>query len=102
MSSFEDVIFGRSTQPRVTPTPPAEGRVLSVANDGMRFTIPTWDSGRHVFGPAPWPATVVVEHTSADDTHTHEVVQPKPGDRCLVVFVGIGIKNPWVIGWWPA
>lgn len=93
----------------------AEGRVEAVTARGMTFTIPGWDGGRHVFGPAPWPVGRVqpAEHshpvtapdgstsTAGATTHTHASTVPTRGARCLVMFLGSGVENPWVIGWWP-
>jgi hypothetical protein len=25
---------------------------------------------------------------------------PRVGDRCLVVFAGTGIGDPWLVAWW--
>jgi len=93
-----DLFAGRSTR-RTQPSSPqiVEGLIKSVTADGAYFTVPTWDNGKHVFGPAPWPKSAV-EVTSA---HDHEATTPPAGSRCLVVFAGTGIESPWVIGWWP-
>lgn len=75
-----------------------EARVHDVSSTGMRFTIPSWDGGKHVFGPAPWPMSRVQPY----DTHDHAETVPTAGSRALVLFLGDGISNPWVIGVWPA
>lgn len=94
----------------------AEGRVEEITSRGMTFTIPGWDGGRHVFGPAPWPASRVqpADHghsvtlsdgsstTAASTQHDHAETIPTRGARCLVMFLGSGVESPWVIGWWPA
>lgn len=57
----ESVLLGR--RPNVKPTPGAatfiEGVVDSVTAEGMFFTIPGWDNGKHIFGPCPWPMSRV-------------------------------------------
>lgn len=65
-----------------------EGECLSITSDGMYFKVPEWDGGRHSFGPAPWPKTALAE-------------QPVAGVRVLVLFLGGGVGNPWVLSWWP-
>lgn len=91
-----------------------EGVVHSVVAAGLRFTVPDWDGGIHVFGPAPWPRSLVEPtalvtqsagdpaHTHADEAHDHVGSTPVVGDRCAVLFIGNGIDNPWVVGFWPA
>lgn len=75
-----------------------EGSVVSITAAGLTFRVKEWDGGKHVFGPAPWPMSRV-ESASA---HDHAETKPSAGDRCLVLFLGSGISNPWVIGVWPA
>lgn len=76
----------------------AEGSVVAVTPAGMTFRVKDWDGGKHVFGPAPWPMSRV-ESASA---HDHAETVPAAGSRVLVLFLGDGISNPWVIGVWPA
>lgn len=92
--------FGPPPRTEVTAV---EGVVHSITASGMRFTVPDWDGGTHVFGPAPWPRSLI-EPTSVGDhgVHDHEGSPPVTGDRCAVIFIGNGIDNPWVIGFWPA
>lgn len=86
----------------------AEGRVLDITAAGMRFTVPDWDGGKHVFGPAPWPMSRVepVDHThplgGSSASHDHPETVPARGARALVLFLGEGIERPWVLNWWPA
>lgn len=92
-----------------------EGVVDAVTAAGMTFTVPGWDGGRHLFGPAPWPVSRVeptdhghrVSHTmgggdAATMRHDHVETVPARGARCLVLFLGAGVEKPWVLGWWPA
>lgn len=92
-----------------------EGVVYDVTAEGMRFTVPSWDNGKHVFGPAPWPVTrmepsahvhsVTLDTGSVETsstTHSHGESVPNRGARALVLFLGGGIENPWVVGWWAA
>lgn len=62
-----------------------EGEYHSVNASGLFFTVSSWDDGKHVFGPAPWRGGVA----------------PTAGSRVLVVFVGVGVGSPWVLGLWP-
>lgn len=84
MGAIEDVIMGvrQQTSPEAE-SPFSEGVIRTIEDDGVTFTMPAWDEGRHVFGPAPYPLDMLV----------------MAGDRCLVVFTENG---PWVIGVWPA
>lgn len=75
-----------------------EGTVVAVTPAGMTFRVKSWDGGKHVFGPAPWPMSRV----ESSGGHDHAETLPAAGARCLVLFLGDGISNPWVIGVWPA
>jgi hypothetical protein len=82
-----------------------EGRVHSVTVAGMFFTVPTWDKGKHRFGPAPWPAATTDAGTYAPVPHSHTLLIPPAGARCLILFApsdGGEIGNPWCLAWWPA
>lgn len=107
-----------------------EGRVHGVTTAGVTFTVPTWDDGKHVFGPAPLAAAAIpvgahiheaeTSHTHLStigeiefdtevaSTHTHGIdhrhpaALPRPGHRCLVLLLGTGVDRPWVVGWWPS
>lgn len=74
-----------------------EAEVFDVVPAGMRFTIPDWDGGKHVFGPAPWPMSRV----ETAQLHDHSETVPAKGSRVLVLFLGDGVDRPWVIGVWP-
>jgi hypothetical protein len=81
-----------------------EGEVYDVSSAGMRFTVPAWDGGKYLFGPAPWPLSQVEPINDGGDgaaTHDHAGTSPARGARCLVFFVGGGIDRPWVLGVWP-
>jgi hypothetical protein len=58
---LESVLLG--VRPNVRPDPGGatftEGEVDHVDADGMYFTIPSWDKGKFLFGPAPWPMSRV-------------------------------------------
>jgi hypothetical protein len=111
-SALERAMLGRDTsEPEAHPSGAVvEGKVRAVSADGLTFTVPDWDDGKYVFGPAPFIRLVALTTTPtavADHgVHTHDVApapnQPNAGDRCLVMFEGEGVSNPWVIGWWPA
>lgn len=111
MGKFEDVVLGHDPSPRVDEqNQMVEGKIKRITAQGIYFTIKDWDNSKHEFGPAPYTWS---RHTTVTDTgsyapvlHTHVVPipadGPAAGDRCLVVFVGGGVEDPWVIGWWPA
>lgn len=63
-----------------------EGVVKDVSSAGATFTVPSWDAGKHVFGPAPHPPGPA----------------PTGGMRCLVVFPDGTVERPWLVGVWPA
>lgn len=112
MGKAEDVIFGRRMDPSHEPQSGAvEGQVVAISAAGMTFTIKSWDGGKHLFGPAPWPKDRLIDFASDTGNlviggtpypHTHHATAvetvPVKGDRCLVIFTDDG---PWVIGWWP-
>lgn len=102
MSNIDDVILNRRT--RGMPTNNfVEGKIRSITAEGILFTVPAWDNEMHVFGPAPWTRyRYRVEDTATGDhgLHTHEITDPPVGARCVVVFIGTGVSNPWVLGWW--
>lgn len=77
-----------------------EGEVYDVTPAGMRFTIKSWDGGKHVFGPAPWPMSRVEAASDGGPLHDHAETVPAPGARCLVLFLGGGVDRPWVLGVW--
>ena len=78
----------------------AEGVVKKVTPDGAVFTIPDWDDGKHLFGPAPWPMSRVEPADVGGTLHDHTATEPPAGSRCLVLFVGAGVDRPWILGWW--
>lgn len=92
---------GRPVRKRAQFPSPVEGRVNTVTPQGVKFTIPDFDGGKHVFGPAPY-TLAAVDPAAGPDVHDHAGTAPPVGSRCLVVFVGLGIDRPWVLAWWPA
>ena len=64
-----------------------EGVVVDASNleTGLEVVTPGWDSSRHAWGPAPWPA--------APDR------PPENGDGVLLALVEQ--SRPWVVSWWP-
>lgn len=104
LQAFRDAL----ASPR-TPSPQAaarfvEGEAYDVGPKGMRFTVEDWDGGKHVFGPAPWAMSRVepAPQDYAGGTHDHVETAPTRGDRVLVLFLGDGIDQSWILGWWPA
>ena len=102
-----EVMGGRGTPRKgpVGPAAPVEGVVKAYsAALGVSFTVPDWDGGTHVFGPAPWhrgaAAPTDADGGGTEGPHVHAAAAPVPGQRCLVVFVGSGIERPWVVAWY--
>lgn len=101
MSKMEKVILGAQARQSGDEDVDqfAEGIIKAVKPEGATFTIPDWDNGKHVFGPAPWPRSLAKPIVGGDG-HTHETSEPPVGSRCLVLFVGAGVDRPWILGWW--
>ena len=59
-----------------------EAEVHHVGVDGLYFTVKSWDAGKHVFGPAAWPAGSAA---------------PAQGTPALVLFTGSGVEKPWIL-----
>lgn len=76
--NYEAFLKTARSQPAASRSSVVEGVCRNVTVEGMYFTVPGWDDGRHVFGPAPWTG----------DTAT--------GDTVLVVFPSEG-SGVWVI-----
>lgn len=102
MNKMEQVIMGGlARDPQEEMDQFVEGKIKSITSDGAMFTVPDWDGGTHVFGPAPWPVSRVEPAAVADlGLHDHDGTKPPAGSRCLVVFVGTGVDRPWILGWW--
>lgn len=79
-------------EPRFQDVPQA-GKVLSCTAAGVRVELD--GSPGIAFGPAPW-------NLGSYDTPALALTggfHPRVGDRCLVVFAGIGVAAPWVVSW---
>jgi hypothetical protein len=62
---------------------PQEGTILPGASIGSaRVLVPAF-SQTLALGPAPLPFGLDVA--------------PAPGTRCLVLFVGVGVGDPWIV-----
>lgn len=86
---FEKLVPGRQRPANVRIPKIIIGRVLGVTPAGLRFTIPSWDGGRHAWGPCPWPSW--------------SQVAPTPGDRCFIIFIREREgETPVCVGWEPA
>jgi hypothetical protein len=92
-----DVMLGRQADPddpEDSSPRMFEGKVIGVDADGVRFTIPVWDGGKHEFGPVPYPVW-----TDAG----RALLGPQKDNTCLVVFLGnnsdVDSQTPWVLGW---
>lgn len=77
--SFEAFLKAAQKQPSSSRSPFVEGKCRNTTVDGVYFTVPSWDEGRHVFGPAPWASDIA------------------PGDKVLVAFPSEGIDDTWVV-----
>lgn len=75
----------------------------------MFFTVNTWDGGKYVFGPAPWPKPLKHQHRyiipggygiTLYPREFDDIVLPPIGARVLVLFLGPGVDRPWVLGLW--
>jgi hypothetical protein len=88
---------------------PQIGTVVSATATTVMFTIATYHP--HVaLGPAPYPrparhsVTLTASAGSiSPGTHTHDVGPPPVGTTCLVMFVGAGADQPYVVAFygWP-
>jgi hypothetical protein len=87
MQAFGQLLTGKQhRRPKRQIEGPQEGRIISVDEDAATavFVIKDFDDETHRLGPAPFGRT---------DT------PPQVGDKCLAVFVGLGIDRPWLIAW---
>lgn len=57
-------------------------------------------------GPCAWSRPLAAHsHTDPDgETGIYSPPDPAAGTRCLLLFAGDGISDPWVVAWdgWPA
>ncbi len=82
-ANWQRMVF-RTRVPVVTIDGPQEGRILAGATTtSARVTIPAYSTAV-AFGPCPLPPGL----TEA----------PAAGTRCLILFVGAGTGNPWIVG----
>lgn len=93
-SQFTPGIFpGQHDEPRLQDVPQV-GTVRGVSAKGAVVEI---DGQRGVtYGPAPWSlgsySTAALAITGGFYPHT--------GDRCLIVFAGVGVETPILLAWW--
>ena len=90
MGVQDDIMSVIAGPSRTQPKPPqaqgaVEGVIISVSSRGAIFTIPDYDNGVFRYGPAKW---------------CNGGAPPAVGADCLVLFVGVGINNPWILAWW--
>lgn len=87
------VLPGDRTRPAIEDTP-QQGTVIAVTSAGARVEVTGIRT--QVCGPMPWSL-------GAYDTPALAIsggFAPRVGDRCLVVFAGAGIGDPWLVAWW--
>jgi hypothetical protein len=57
-------------------------------------------------GPCAWGHPAAHNHTDpgGGNTGTTTPADPAAGTRCLILFAGPGVTDPWVVAWsgWPA
>lgn len=56
-------------------------------------------------GPCFWSRPAAHSHSDPDGaTGTYNPADPAAGTRCLVLFAGAGVTDPWVVAFdrWPA
>ena len=103
MGKLDDIFFGKSYDGDDDGAAIfAEGKVKSITDKGITFTVPTFDDSAYVWGPSPYGSWVAQPALSGAEEHTHTMVGPQVGDRCLVLFPTGTTIDPWVIGWWPS
>lgn len=106
MSRLEDIFLGKPFDGEDKGEAEfAEGKITSISLAGIMFTIPTYDESKYVWGPAPYPAWMdkpTNDGGTGASAHTHVMVGPQVGDRCLILFPTGTTIDPWVIGWWPS
>jgi hypothetical protein len=88
---------------------PQIGTVVSATATTVMFTIAAYH--QHLaLGPAPYPRPARHSVTLAVSTgsitpasHTHDVGLPPVGTSCLVLFIGAGADEPYVVAFygWP-
>lgn len=103
MSSVESIVLGKRTAPPQFDGP-QPATVLKVIGSDLYVELEAVD-GLEV-GPCAWSRPAGHFHTNPEggSTGTVSASTPPAGTRCLVVFAGAGVTDPWVIGWdgWPS
>lgn len=89
--SISDLLLGRTPgdEDNSDQATFAEGRISSFSEAGAMYTVPSWDDGKFIFGPSPYPTGATIE----------------VGFRCLIlvpVSDGESVVEPWIIGVWPS
>lgn len=87
------VLPGARTAPPVQDSP-QQATVLSVSTKGVVFVLDATPG--HSYGPAPWCLGSAATPAAAIAAG----FVPLAGDRCLVLFTGLGLAAPWVAAWW--
>lgn len=75
---------------------PQTGRVKAVSAAGAMVVIDAMPDV--TYGPCPWG---LGSYDTPSDAVTAGFA-PRPGDRALIVFAGIGVQTPVVVSWWRA
>lgn len=87
------VLPGQHDEPRFQDAPQV-GRVVAVSAKGATVEL---DGQRGwQYGPAPWSL-------GSYDSFALALAAgygPRPGDRALVLFAGVGVETPVVTAWW--
>lgn len=112
MQDFAGALLQTELLNKRIPTPVFEGaqvgKVVSATASTVTFTIPAFDK-QAKFGPAPYPrpAQHQVNLSGASlspNPHSHDPGLPPRGTTCLVVFIGPGVDQPYVLAFygWPS
>jgi hypothetical protein len=79
-----------------------EGRIEKIDDDGLYYTVPSWDDAQYLFGPSPYTGQTVIDGGNA---FGHVDLSSLVGFRCLVMIPNNsseGVVEPWIIGMWPS
>ena len=106
---FESTQLGRAALDQRIPSAvfdgPQVGKVVSATATTAMVTFASFNVGIN-FGPAPYPRPALHQITLAGTTpaaHQHDPGLPPAGTACLVLFVGPGVDQPYIVAFysWP-
>ena len=103
---FESTQLQRAALDQRTPSAmfdgPQVGTVISATATTAMVAVPTYNP-TVAFGPAPYPRPALHQITLAGVAHQHDPGFPPAGTACLVLFVGLGADQPYIVAFygWP-